>query len=155
MEIEKGLCDFCSADRVLCEIKTRKFQKLLKSLFNQHINVELLEDVFKSFRLCPLCHEKFILLDTRCKAIKSQKKGINCDQCILCGDEDELYKIKKWPHFDRLSKDFDFDSDTVLICPACLVYLDTRNTIKQHLIQQNVSLLFPSKNYFISPARCR
>nr|CAI5850076.1 unnamed protein product [Callosobruchus analis] len=137
MEIEKGFCNFCSADQVLCEVKKRKFQKLLKSLFNHLINVELLEDILESFRVCPLCHEKFILLDTRYKAIKSHKKGSYCDNCILCGDEDELYKIKNWQYFDRLSIDFDFRSETVLICPACLVYLDIRNTIKQQLLQQN------------------
>nr|CAH7763651.1 unnamed protein product [Callosobruchus chinensis] len=137
MEIEKGFCNFCSADRVLCGVKRRKFQKLLESLFNRHINAQFLEDVFGSFGICPLCHEKFILLDKRYKAIKSHKKGSDYDNCILCGDEDGLYKIKKWPHFDTLSEDFDFDSGTILICPACLVYLDIRNTIKQQLLQQS------------------
>ncbi|CAH1974020.1 unnamed protein product [Acanthoscelides obtectus] len=138
MEIEIGFCDFCGADRVLCEIKRHTFQKLIRNLFNQHVRAEVLEDLFESLKLCPLCHEKCILLNAQYKAINSYKKGKKNDNCIMCGNEDEIYKIQDWSHFSSISEDFSFEAETVPICSACLVYIDHRNTIKQHLLQKNV-----------------
>ncbi|KAG5868852.1 hypothetical protein JTB14_031092 [Gonioctena quinquepunctata] len=135
MELEKGVCFSCDGKSPILKDQSEKIQQSFLCLYTETtLNVEKLQSILPSLKLCPICFHQLIILKKIHECIEANKH-INAEDCVFCKKGDFTFKISKWNHLEDISDDFPVFSDENKheICSQCCFYLDRRNFLKRRL----------------------